>query len=178
MFEQHALKATSTDTLWFVCHSHTSTYKTQGACWCVHTGTQAAAVLLNMDGYTEAPGHFDWEVLRVAVKELIVHVIMVLIETKKPPQEPFFKRWNLRIQNFLLLLDKKKPSGAISGLLIFLWLLSNCAISLKACQHKRKCTTPTNQQKNFLYKQSKRRTLPFTKTFKENLCSNLIWVTD
>lgn len=44
-------------------------------------GTQAAAIMHYMDGYAEADCHYDSKVLRAAVKELIVCVIMVFAET-------------------------------------------------------------------------------------------------
>lgn len=47
--------------------------------------------------------------------------------------------------NCPLMLLEKKSSGAISGLLIFLWLLSNCAISLKACQQEKKKAHHTHE---------------------------------
>lgn len=47
----------------------------------VSSYTQTADIMLCMDGYTEACCHFDWEVLRVTVKELIVHMLVVFVET-------------------------------------------------------------------------------------------------
>lgn len=57
-------------------------------------GTQATAIIHHMDGYAEAACHFDLRVLRAAVKELIVCVIMDFAETQyktkqKKPQELF-----------------------------------------------------------------------------------------
>lgn len=44
-----------------------------------------------MDSYAEAASHFDLKVLRAAVKEFIVPVIMVFAEMQKPFQELFLK---------------------------------------------------------------------------------------
>ncbi len=55
--------------------------------------TQGAAIIHYMDGYAEADCHFDLEVLKAPVKELIVCVIMVFAETTSGPF--FFPRLNL-----------------------------------------------------------------------------------
>lgn len=48
----------------------------------MQSGTQAAAIINSMDDYAEAEAacHFDLKVLRVAVKELIVCLIMVWLQ--------------------------------------------------------------------------------------------------
>lgn len=43
-----------------------------------------------MEGFAEADCHFDLEVLKAVVKELIVRVIVVLLETQKTTSGTFF----------------------------------------------------------------------------------------
>lgn len=87
-------------------------------------GAQAAAIMHHMDGYAEADCHFDSEVLRAAVKELIVCVIIVFAEMQKPPQELFFFRLNLHGSSRKLPVDAagKKAQVLFEGCpFIFQW---------------------------------------------------------
>lgn len=59
--------------------------------WFMQIGTHDAAIMHYTDGYADADCHFDLEVLRAAVKELIVRVIMVFAETTTSGTVFFFK---------------------------------------------------------------------------------------